>query len=93
KVEAPATQGGEVVKVNLTTATVNGSIVATPVVVPATPAPKVATSSESTKVEVEYGATAKVLPATGETENIMLYIGIGLLGLAGLSKKRNKRTI
>lgn len=93
KVEAPATQGGEVVKVNLTPATTNSSTVATPVVAPATSAPKVATSSESTKVEVEYGTTAKVLPATGETENIMLYIGIGLLGLAGLSKKRNKRTI
>ncbi|HEM6588715.1 TPA: SEC10/PgrA surface exclusion domain-containing protein [Streptococcus suis] len=93
KVEAPATQGGEVVKVNLTTATTNSSTVATPVVAPATSAPKVATSSESTKVAVEYGTTDKVLPATGETENIMLYIGIGLLDLAGLSKKRNKRTI
>ncbi|MGQ7491604.1 SEC10/PgrA surface exclusion domain-containing protein [Streptococcus suis] len=98
KVEAPTTQGGEVVKVDLTTATTNSSTVATPVVAPATPAPatpapKVATSSESTKVAVEYGATAKVLPNTGESENIMLYIGIGLLGLAGLSKKRNKRTI
>lgn len=93
KVEAPVTQGGEVVKVDLATATTNSSTVATPVVAPATSAPKVATSSESTKVEVEYGATAKVLPNTGETENIMLYIGIGLLGLAGLSKKRNKRTI
>ncbi|HEM5927562.1 TPA: SEC10/PgrA surface exclusion domain-containing protein [Streptococcus suis] len=93
KVEAPATQGGEVVKVDLTTTTANGSTVATPVVAPATQAPKVATSSESTKVAVEYGATVKVLPNTGETENIMLYIGIGLLGLAGLSKKRNKRTI
>ncbi|NQN31487.1 SEC10/PgrA surface exclusion domain-containing protein [Streptococcus suis] len=93
QVDAPATQGGEVVKVDLTTATANGSIVATPVVAPATPAPKVTTSSESTKVAVEYGATAKTLPNTGESENIMLYIGIGLLGLAGLSKKRNKRTI
>ncbi|HEP1818586.1 TPA: SEC10/PgrA surface exclusion domain-containing protein [Streptococcus suis] len=93
KVEAPTTQGSEVVKVDLTTATTNSLTVATPVVAPATPAPKVVTSSESTKVAVEYGATAKVLPATGETENIMLYIGIGLLGLAGLSKKRNKRTI
>ncbi|NQN90694.1 SEC10/PgrA surface exclusion domain-containing protein [Streptococcus suis] len=93
KVEAPATRGGEVVKVDLTPATTNSSTVATPVVTPATSAPKLATSSESTKVAVEYGATAKVLPATGESENIMLYIGIGLLGLAGLSKKRNKRTI
>ncbi|NQN59392.1 SEC10/PgrA surface exclusion domain-containing protein [Streptococcus suis] len=93
KVEAPATQGGEVVKVDLTTATTNSSTVATPVVTPTVSTPKVATTSESTKVAVEYGATAKVLPATGETENIMLYIGIGLLGLAGLSKKRNKRTI
>ncbi|AWX96458.1 SEC10/PgrA surface exclusion domain-containing protein [Streptococcus suis] len=93
QVDAPATQGGEVVKVDLTTATTNGSTVVTPVVAPATSAPKVATSSESTKVAVEYGATAKTLPNTGESENIMLYIGIGLLGLAGLSKKRNKRTI
>ncbi|HEM3195604.1 SEC10/PgrA surface exclusion domain-containing protein [Streptococcus suis] len=90
KVEAPATQGGEVVKVDLTTATTNGSTVATPVVAPATPAPKVATPS---KVGVEHGTSAEVLPNTGESENIMLYIGIGLLGLAGLSKKRNKRTI
>ncbi|HFI0261402.1 TPA: SEC10/PgrA surface exclusion domain-containing protein [Streptococcus suis] len=92
-VDAPATQGGEVVKVNLTTSQVDGSTVATPMVAPVTSAPKVATSSESTKVAVEYGTTAKVLPNTGESENIMLYIGIGLLGLAGLSKKRNKRTI
>ncbi|HEL1732350.1 TPA: SEC10/PgrA surface exclusion domain-containing protein [Streptococcus suis] len=91
KVDAPATQGGEVVKIDLTTAT--GSTVATPVVAPATSAPKVDTSSESTKVAVEYGTSAEVLPNTGESENIMLYIGIGLLGLAGLSKKRNKRTI
>ncbi|HEM5030969.1 TPA: SEC10/PgrA surface exclusion domain-containing protein [Streptococcus suis] len=90
KVDAPATQGGEVVKVDLTTATTNGSTVATPVVAPATPAPKVATPS---KVGVEHGTSAEVLPNTGESENIMLYIGIGLLGLAGLSKKRNKRTI
>ncbi|HEM4029087.1 TPA: LPXTG cell wall anchor domain-containing protein, partial [Streptococcus suis] len=87
------TQGGEVVKVDLTTATTNSSTVVTPVVAPATSASKVATTSESTKVSVEYGTTAKVLPNTGESENIMLYIGIGLLGLAGLSKKRNKRTI
>lgn len=93
KVEAPATQGGEVVKVDLTPATTNSSTVATPVATHTVSTPKVATSSESTKVAVEYGTTDKVLPATGETENIMLYIGIGLLGLAGLSKKRNKRTI
>ncbi|HFU4218763.1 TPA: SEC10/PgrA surface exclusion domain-containing protein [Streptococcus suis] len=53
------------------------------------PAPAVTTKTEPAKVAVEYNT----LPATGETENIMLYIGIGLLGLAGLSKKRNKRTI
>ncbi|HEP1814028.1 TPA: SEC10/PgrA surface exclusion domain-containing protein [Streptococcus suis] len=92
-VDAPATQGGEVVKVNLTTSQVEGPTVATPMVAPVTSAPKVATSSESTKVAVEYGTTAKELPNTGESENIMLYIGIGLLGLAGLSKKRNKRII
>ncbi|NQI73218.1 SEC10/PgrA surface exclusion domain-containing protein [Streptococcus suis] len=92
-VDAPTTQGGEVVKVDLTTTATNSSTVATPVVATTVSTPKVATSSESTKVAVEYGATAKVLPNTGETENIMLYIGIGLLGLAGLSKKRNKRTI
>ncbi|HEM4138550.1 TPA: SEC10/PgrA surface exclusion domain-containing protein [Streptococcus suis] len=61
-----------------------------PVVAPVTSAPKVATPS---KVGVEHGMSAEVLPNTGESENIMLYIGIGLLGLAGLSKKRNKRTI
>ncbi|HFU4373182.1 TPA: SEC10/PgrA surface exclusion domain-containing protein [Streptococcus suis] len=61
-----------------------------PVVAPVTSAPKVATPS---KVGVEHGTSAEVLPNTGESENIMLYIGIGLLGLAGLSKKRNKRTI
>lgn len=92
-VDAPTTQGGEVVKVDLTTTATNSSTVATPVVATTVSTPKVATSSESTKVAVEYGATVKVLPNTGETENIMLYIGIGLLGLAGLSKKRNKRTI
>lgn len=54
------------------------------------PAPKLATPS---KVGVGYGTSTEVLPNTGESENIMLYIGIGLLGLAGLSKKRNKRTI
>ncbi|MBY4967238.1 SEC10/PgrA surface exclusion domain-containing protein [Streptococcus suis] len=90
KVEAPATQGGEVVKVDLTNATANGSTVATPVVAPTVSTPKVATLS---KVGVEHGTSAEVLPNTGESENIMLYIGIGLLGLAGLSKKRNKRTI
>ncbi|HEL1644643.1 TPA: SEC10/PgrA surface exclusion domain-containing protein [Streptococcus suis] len=90
KVEAPATQGGEAVKVDFTTIATNSSTVATPVVAPATPAPKVATPS---KVGVEHGTSAEVLPNTGESENIMLYIGIGLLGLAGLSKKRNKRTI
>lgn len=57
------------------------------------PAPKLATSSKPVKVGVEHGTSAEVLPNTGESENIMLYIGIGLLGLAGLSKKRNKRTI
>ncbi|WP_161940929.1 hypothetical protein, partial [Streptococcus suis] len=72
-VDAPATQGGEVVKVNLTTSQVEGSTVATPMVAPVTSAPKVATSSESTKVAVEYGTTAKELPNTGESENIMLY--------------------
>ncbi|HEL1633481.1 TPA: SEC10/PgrA surface exclusion domain-containing protein [Streptococcus suis] len=87
KVDAPVTQGGEVVKVDLTT---NSSTVATPVVAPTVSTPQVATSS---KVGVEHGTSAEVLPNTGESENIMLYIGIGLLGLAGLSKKRNKRTI
>ncbi|HFU3800654.1 TPA: SEC10/PgrA surface exclusion domain-containing protein [Streptococcus suis] len=53
------------------------------------PAPAIAPQTEPAKVAVEYNT----LPATGETENTMLYIGIGLLGLAGLSKKRNKRTI
>ncbi|HEL1542661.1 TPA: SEC10/PgrA surface exclusion domain-containing protein [Streptococcus suis] len=57
---------------------------------PTVSTPKVATPS---KVGVEHGTSAEVLPNTGESENIMLYIGIGLLGLAGLSKKRNKRTI
>ncbi|HFI0673200.1 TPA: SEC10/PgrA surface exclusion domain-containing protein [Streptococcus suis] len=57
------------------------------------PAPAVTPKTEPAKVAVEYGTTAKALPNTGESENIMLYIGIGLLGLAGLSKKRNKRTI
>lgn len=57
---------------------------------PVAPAPKLATSSN---VGVGYGTSTEVLPNTGESENIMLYIGIGLLGLAGLSKKRNKRTI
>ncbi|MGQ7413077.1 SEC10/PgrA surface exclusion domain-containing protein [Streptococcus suis] len=90
KVDAPVTQGGEVVKVDLTTATANGSTVATPVVAPTVSTPKVATLS---KVGVEHGTSTEVLPNTGESENIMLYIGIGLLGLAGLSKKRNKRTI
>ncbi|HEL1605091.1 TPA: SEC10/PgrA surface exclusion domain-containing protein [Streptococcus suis] len=61
-----------------------------PVVAPTVSTPKVATPS---KVGVEHGTSAEVLPNTGESENIMLYIGIGLLGLAGLSKKRNKRTI
>ncbi|HEL2181012.1 TPA: SEC10/PgrA surface exclusion domain-containing protein [Streptococcus suis] len=69
---------------------VNTPAVDTPVVAPVTSAPKVATPS---KVGVEHGTSAEVLPNTGESENIMLYIGIGLLGLAGLSKKRNKRTI
>ncbi|HEM3683852.1 TPA: SEC10/PgrA surface exclusion domain-containing protein [Streptococcus suis] len=70
-----------VVTLPLTTTKVNSSV---PV-----PAPVVAPKTEPAKVAVEYNT----LPATGETENIMLYIGIGLLGLAGLSKKRNKRTI
>ncbi|MDW8709697.1 SEC10/PgrA surface exclusion domain-containing protein [Streptococcus suis] len=70
-----------VVTVPLTTTQVTSSV---PV-----PAPAVAPKTEPAKVAVEYNT----LPATGETENIMLYIGIGLLGLAGLSKKRNKRTI
>lgn len=65
-------------------------VVATNVSAPVAPAPKLATPS---KVGVGYGTSAEVLPNTGESENIMLYIGIGLLGLAGLSKKRNKRTI
>ncbi|HFI0119679.1 TPA: SEC10/PgrA surface exclusion domain-containing protein [Streptococcus suis] len=62
-------------------------------VVAPVPAPAIAPQTEPAKVAVEYGTTAKALPNTGESENIMLYIGIGLLGLAGLSKKRNKRTI
>ncbi|HEM3481665.1 TPA: LPXTG cell wall anchor domain-containing protein [Streptococcus suis] len=70
-----------VVTVPLTTTQVASSV---PV-----PAPVVAPQTEPAKVAVEYNT----LPVTGETENIMLYIGIGLLGLAGLSKKRNKRTI
>lgn len=57
------------------------------------PATKLATASEPVKVGVEHGTSAEVLPNSGESENIMLHIGIGLLGLAGLSKKRNKRTI
>ncbi|WP_105100747.1 LPXTG cell wall anchor domain-containing protein [Streptococcus suis] len=79
----------EIPKELLDKADVDGKV-DTPVVAPATPAPKVATPS---KVGVEHGTSAEVLPNTGESENIMLYIGIGLLGLAGLSKKRNKRTI
>ncbi len=58
-----------------------------PVVAPTVSTPKVATPS---KVGVEHGTSAEVLPNTGESENIMLYIGIGLLGLAGLSKKEIK---
>ncbi|HFI0238488.1 TPA: SEC10/PgrA surface exclusion domain-containing protein [Streptococcus suis] len=73
----------EVVATNVVT---NGSA-------PVAPAPKLATASEPVKVGVEHGTSAEVLPNTGESENIMLYIGIGLLGLAGLSKKRNRRTI
>lgn len=65
-----------VVTVPLTTTQVASSV---PV-----PAPVVAPQTEPAKVAVEYNT----LPVTGETENIMLYIGIGLLGLAGLSKKK-----
>ncbi|HEP1823045.1 TPA: SEC10/PgrA surface exclusion domain-containing protein [Streptococcus suis] len=79
----------EIPKELLDKAEVDGNV-NTPVVAPVTSAPKVATPS---KVGVEHGTSAEVLPNTGESENIMLYIGIGLLGLAGLSKKRNKRTI
>lgn len=77
-------ENSEVVAPNVATNVVtNGSA-------PVAPAPKLATSSN---VGVGYGTSTEVLPNTGESENIMLYIGIGLLGLAGLSKKRNKRTI
>ncbi|HEM5651150.1 TPA: SEC10/PgrA surface exclusion domain-containing protein [Streptococcus suis] len=79
----------EIPKELLDKAEVDGKV-DTPVVAPVTSAPKVATPS---KVGVEHGTSAEALPNTGESENIMLYIGIGLLGLAGLSKKRNKRTI
>ncbi|HFI0402222.1 TPA: SEC10/PgrA surface exclusion domain-containing protein [Streptococcus suis] len=81
KAEVDRKVDAPVVTVPLTTTQVDSSV---PV-----PAPAIAPQTEPAKVAVEYNT----LPATGETENIMLYIGIGLLGLAGFSKKRNKRTI